>query len=116
MILVKKHMQVPECYTLYQKLGKFLASLGSIALCRRRRRLIIQYIKKQRLKIDERDIVEDDGTRTKWDAVADEEDLHMLYAIEPFLIYQQNDYGPETYLYEAEDRMDITRIPRSAFL
>ena len=96
------------------KLGKFLASLGIIALCRRR---LIQYIKKQRLKIHEKDIVGDDGTITKWDEVADEEDLHMLYAIEPFLIYQQNDYGPpETFLYEAEDRMDITRIPRSAFL
>ena len=92
------------------KLGKFLASLGIIALCRRR---LIQYIKKQRLKIHERDIVEDDGTHTSWDVNADEEALHMLYAIEPFLIYQQNDYGPETFFYEAEDRMDITRIPRS---
>ena len=58
----------------------------------------------------------DDGTITKWDKDADEEDLHMLYAIEPFLIWCQNDYGPDHYLYEAEDRMDITQIPRSAFL
>ena len=45
-----------------KKLGKFLASLGSIAQCRRR---LIQYIKKQRLKIHEKDIVEADGTVTK---------------------------------------------------
>ena len=95
------------------KLGKFLASLGSIAQCRRK---LIQYIKKQRLKIHEKDILDGDGTRIPWDVVADEEVLHMLYAIEPFIIFQQNDYGPETFLYEAEDRMDITRIPRGAFL
>ena len=40
----------------------------------------------------------------------------MLYTIEPFIIFQQNDYGPTTFHYEEEDRMDITRIPRGAFL
>ena len=95
------------------KLGKFLASLGSIALCRRK---LIQYIKKQRLKIHEKDVLDSDGNLILWDVVADEEDLHMLYAIEPFLIFQQNDYGPTTFYYEEEDRMDITRITRGAFL
>ena len=34
----------------------------------------------------------------------------MLYnAIEPFLIFQQNDYRPTAFYYEEEDRMDITR-------
>ena len=95
------------------KLGKYIASLGSVALCRRR---LIQYIKKWRLKIHERSFQDSDGSDISWDEDADEEELHMLYAIEPFLIYCQNDYGPDHYLYEEEDRMDITKIPRSAFL
>ena len=81
------------------KLGKFIASLGSNAQCRRK---LMQYIKKQRLKIHEKDILDGDGTLISWDVVADEEDLHMLYAIEPFLVFQQNDYGPTTFYYEEE--------------
>ena len=38
----------------------------------------------------------------------------MLYAIEPFIIYCQNSYGPDTFMYEEEDRMDITTIPPDA--
>jgi hypothetical protein len=95
------------------KLGKYIASLGSIAQCRRR---LIQYIKKWRLKLHTRSFQDSDGNEISWDEDADEEDLHMLYAIEPFLIWCQNDYGPDHYLYEEEDKMDITRIPRSAFL
>ena len=53
------------------KLGKFLASLGNIALCRRK---LIQYIKKQRLKIHTKDIKDSDGNVISWDVVADEED------------------------------------------
>ena len=48
----------------------------SIALCRRR---LIQYIKKQRLKIHEKDIVEGDGTRTSGGVVADEKKLYTCY-------------------------------------
>ena len=95
------------------KLGKFLASLGGTAQCRRK---LIQYIKKWRLKLHTRGFQDSDGNEITWDKVADEEALHMLYAVEPFIIFQQNDYGPETFLYEEEDRMDITRIPRGAFL
>ena len=96
------------------KLGQFIAYLGNTALCRRK---LLQYIKKWRLKLHtHQKFKDDDGNDTSWDEVADEEDLHMLYAIEPFLIWCQNDYGPDHYLYEAEDRMDITQIPRSAFL
>ena len=66
------------------KLGKYIASLGSVALCRRR---LIQYIKKWRLKLHTRNFQDGDGNDISWDEVADEEDLHMLYAIEPFLIW-----------------------------
>ena len=96
------------------KLGQFIAHLGNTALCRRK---LLQYIKKWRLKLHtHQKFKDDDGNDTSWDEVADEEDLLMLYAIEPFLIWCQNDYGPDHYLYENEDRMDITKIPRSAFL
>jgi len=96
------------------KLGQFIAYLGNTALCRRK---LLQYIKKWRLKLHTHQKFKDDGGNdTAWDEVADEEDLLMLYAIEPFLIWCQNGYGPDHYLYEIEDRMDITKIPRSAFL
>ena len=95
------------------KLGQFLAYLGNTALCRRK---LLQYIKKWRLKLHTQNFKDSDGNDISWNEVADEEVLHMLYAIEPFLIWCQNDYGPDHYLYENEDRMDITKIPRSAFL
>ena len=98
--------------TTTNKMGRVRNSMGPHANDKRK---LIQYIKKQRLKLHTATLKDSQGEFTlDEDDPDDEELMGMLYAIEPFIIYCQNSYGPDTFMYEEEDRMDITTIPPDA--
>ena len=100
--------------TTSNKMGRLRNAMGPHADDKRK---LIQYIKKQRLQLHTATFKDDQGEFTfDENDPGDMEILEMLYAIEPFITYCQNSYGPDTFMYEEEDRMDITTISQDAFL
>ena len=98
--------------TTLNKMGPVRNVIGVHATDRRK---LIHYIKKRRLKLHTLKFKDSQGDFTLDDNDPDDtEIMEMLYAIEPFIIYCQNSYGPDTFMYEAEDHMDITTIDRDA--
>jgi len=99
--------------TILNKMGRFKNVIGVHATDRRK---LIHYIKKRRLKLHTITFKDDQGEFTfDENDPEDMEIMEMLYAIEPFIIYCQNSYGPDTFMYEEEDHMDITKISQDAF-